>query len=281
MRHRVSRGFSLVELLVVVGIITLLAGILLPAVNKARESAKRIQCMSNVRQLTVAWLTYANDNKGHICTSEIQGVSGLDENQVLNVNHWLYNYDDNMTKPIDVKVTFPGVKTPPNVFWSWAGGGGKVSVKRGVLWPYVQALGVYICPDDSIGRAPGYTISGLLAGNVGIPKTMYTLNEIRRPESTFVFIEAWGVSGIIVSCFKTPIYPQSLLTDIPGQFHKGANSSVEGTTISFADGHAQFWAYSDPRFGTLTQQSDISPNSPDLYQLEAWSGGPAPRGVVR
>src|SRR4029079_14705624 len=60
MRHRVSRGFSLVELLVVVGIITLLAGILLPAVNKARESAKRIQCMSNVRQLTVAWLTYAN-----------------------------------------------------------------------------------------------------------------------------------------------------------------------------------------------------------------------------
>src|SRR5262249_47047947 len=106
-------------------------------------------------------------------------------------------------------------------------------------------------------------------------------NQIKRPDSTFVFIEAWGDQGLLLRCFKTPIYPQPALTDIPGQFHKGANASVEGTTISFADGHAQFWTYTDPRFGTLNQQSGLPANSPDLFQLETWSGGPVPRGAVR
>ena len=57
-----NKGFTLIELLVVIAIIGILAGILLPVLSRARESARRTQCMSNIKQVGMGLIMYANEN---------------------------------------------------------------------------------------------------------------------------------------------------------------------------------------------------------------------------
>jgi len=72
-----NKAFTLIELLTVIAIIGILAAILIPVVGKVRESARAAQCLSNIRQVGLAMLTYANENDGILPTS-----GGLDEGEI-------------------------------------------------------------------------------------------------------------------------------------------------------------------------------------------------------
>src|SRR5438552_14883085 len=80
-RH--GNGFTLVELLVVIGIIAVLISILLPSLNRAREAANRVSCLSNLRQLHQMLAIYANQNKDQVplgCLGTVFNGSAVEQN---------------------------------------------------------------------------------------------------------------------------------------------------------------------------------------------------------
>jgi prepilin-type N-terminal cleavage/methylation domain-containing protein len=93
---RSHRGFTLVELLVVIGIIAVLISILLPALNSARRSAVSMKCAANLRQIATAMQMYASENKGWLPGSALTtglpayGSNGTNANcrAVSHINDW-------------------------------------------------------------------------------------------------------------------------------------------------------------------------------------------------
>lgn len=125
--RRRTRGFTLVELPVVIGIIAILIAILMPALRRARESANQVACASNQRQLMMAFLLFANDNKGHL--PRPHGVPEISASTAhARVCIWLH-----------VKET--------------AAGYADLDDKAGVLWRYLPGVesrkNIIMCPGDA------------------------------------------------------------------------------------------------------------------------------------
>jgi prepilin-type N-terminal cleavage/methylation domain-containing protein/prepilin-type processing-associated H-X9-DG protein len=272
--RRISAGFTLIELLVVIAIIAILAAMLLPALGRAKAKGQGVQCMSNHRQLCIAWRMYTEDNNDTLLfASEDTG----------NPSTLLYSW---VTGTMDFD---------PNNRANWDP---DFSIRKSPMWQYCgKNLGIWKCPADKStlnvnGKATPRIRSmsmnlylggwGGTDGGWGAQVSDYKIYrkyaelDDPGPSKTFVFLDmredsidmgnfAVNMAGWPGSGGKDAQYG---FWDLPGFYHNN------GSGFSFADGHSDMRRWIDGRtmppikrnFGVTDRIS--SPRNKDVAWLQ-------------
>ena len=193
------QAFTLIELLVVITIIGSLVALLFPVLSGIRERARRTSCLSNLHQLTLAWLAYATDNNGKLVCNR----GGM-------TNAWV------------------GADSDTNC------------IQNGTLYRYANNPRIYRCPTDQSTRLVNYSISCHVGYGSEDGGAAVQLNLIANPPKTMVFVEEWDPRAAYAPMGCWNLSHPADWYDSPAVWHR------DGTSFSFADGHAEYWVWQDP-----------------------------------
>ena len=206
-------GFTLIELLVVIAIIAILAALLLPVLNQAKQKGYAVACLNNARQLNVAWVIYAADFLEALPPNPPKSPAGS----------WVCGSED----------------------WSAASSDNTNSVlmMQGVMGGYAKNPNIYHCAADGStvpGEGPrvrSYSMNAFIGSQPYTPDTYQVfmrMTDFKHPADTFTFLDEHPDS-INDGWFLPVMGPTdtSDWQDLPASFHNHA------CNFAFADGHTQ------------------------------------------
>ncbi|UCG58254.1 MAG: type II secretion system protein [Phycisphaerales bacterium] len=250
------RGFTLIELLVVIAIIAVLMAILMPSLRLARDQGRFINCVNNLRSLSLAWFMYQDDNDNKLVDGHVPRSASFKDKSQFPDAFWV-------EPPQDEATTYMG-DSNPTVEHEWWG------IKRGALYRYVKEIDVYRCPSDQRKRNPlqatwrSYAIAGGMNGEEKYPgwtgRAIKWYSEIRNPATKYVFVEesdnrGWNMGSWVLD----PVGGRWI--DPLAIWHN------KRSCLGFADGHAEKHRWLDERTIEMSENQSFNENHPGSLDL--------------